>query len=400
MPTFVRTLVEAGTSDYPPDSRQRLIVINIVGYLAALSSLNYAATYASYDYTHLWPLVHSNILSAVLTASAPFWHRFGRLAAMFFLIAVIYSTIFYFVSYLGRDAGIQLNYIGASAVVLVVCGQRFLRYAGLAVLLAAALHLIVWFKYPVPRPDIIVEKGFLADLYVFSVISIMTIIFVVVFYAFHLVRKAQAETDALLLNIMPGEIAARLKRAPDDIIADQYENTSVLFADITGFTALTSKIGPDKTIAFLNNLYSRFDQLAASNKVEKIKTIGDSYMVVSGLPTPDANHANNIAQMALGLLAEAAKTSTETNIDFGLRIGIASGPVMAGIIGTKKFAYDVWGEPVNLAARLEANARRNEILIDKATRNLLADTFKLANAGKFNLKGIGDTPVWKLHPPS
>ncbi len=396
MPRLVRIAVEAGTSGFDEADKQRLVVINIVGYLAAFSSLNYAATYAAYDYTNLWPMVFANIASAVLTASAPLMHRFGRLAAMFFLIAIIYSTIFYFVSYLGRDSGIQLNYIGAAAVVLVVCGQQYLRYVGIAVLLAAALHLTVWFKYPTPRADIVVEDWFLANLYTFSVISIMVIIFVVVFYAFHLVRKAQNLTDALLLNIMPAKIAARLKTSPGKTIADQYQNASVIFADLTGFTQITTALGPDKTVALLDDLFSRFDVLASQHNVEKIKTIGDAYMAVAGIPTADPDHGKNITKMAIAFLQAAKSVSDNHGVNFSLRIGIASGPVMAGIIGQSKFSYDVWGQTVNLAARLEPQGQPGSILVDDHLYDQIKDSFAFKGALKLGLKGLGRVTAWQL----
>ncbi|HFC05126.1 MAG TPA: adenylate/guanylate cyclase domain-containing protein [Rhizobiales bacterium] len=396
MPGFVRTAIEAGTGGYPEADRQRLVVINIVGFLAALSSLNYAATYATYDYQTLWPLVVANIGSAAMTASAPLLHRFGRLAAMVFLIVVIYSTIFYFVSYLGRNSGIQLNYIGAAAVVLVVCGQKYLRYVGIAVLLAGVLHLVVWFKYPAPRSDIQVEDWFLANLYTFSTISIMVIIFVVVFYAFHLVRKAQARTDTLLLNIMPEEIAGRLKAEPGKTIADQYENASVIFADLTGFTSLTTALGPDKTVILLDDLFSRFDALAERYNVEKIKTIGDAYMAVAGIPVPDTGHGKNITAMAIGFLAAAKTVANNHGVDFNLRIGIACGPVMAGIIGKSKFSYDVWGETVNRAARLEPQGQPGSILIDEILHEKIKDDFTFKGARKLSLKGLGRTTAWEI----
>ncbi len=396
MPGFVRTAIEAGTHGYDETDRQRLVIVNIVGYLAALSSLNYAATYAAYDFTNLAPLVYGNMLSAALTAACPLLHRFGRLAAMFFLIMVIYLSIFYFASYLGRESGIQLNYIGAAAVVLVVCGQRYLHFAGITVLMAVAFHLAAWFKYPAPRSDIVVDEYFLANLYTFSAISIMLIIFVVVFYAFHLVRKAQAQTDALLHNIMPGEIADRLKAAPDQTIADSYENASVIFADLTGFTPITTSIGPAKTVALLDDLFSKFDALANQYNVEKIKTIGDAYMAVAGVPTTDPDHAKNITQMAKGFLQAAKTVSSAHNVSFNLRIGIASGPVMAGIIGKSKFSYDVWGETVNLAARLEPQGKPGSILVDDTLHESLKNTFAFKPSVTLDLKGLGKMTAWEL----
>jgi len=396
IPGFVKNLIEAGTESYNQDERQSLVVVNIVGFLAALSSLNYAVTYAFYDFASLKPLVYGNIISAILTASSPLLHRFGRLAAICFLTLVIYLTVIYFISILGHQSGIQLNYLGASAVVLVVCGQRYLIYSILAVIGAAVLHLVSWFKYPTPRADIQVEDWFLANIYTFSTISIMAIISVVVFYAFHLVRKAQGETDALLHNIMPSQIVDRLKKNPDQTIADQYEDASVIFADLTGFTPLTTRLGPVKTVAVLDDLFSRFDALAQKYHVEKIKTIGDAYMAVAGVPVPHPDHRQNITQMACEFLQVAKIVNGIHNTDFNLRIGIASGPVMAGIIGKSKYAYDIWGETVNRAARIEPQGKAGDILVDQTVYDSLQDTMRFKSSRTIDLKGLGKTTIWQL----
>ena len=396
IPRAVISLIEAGTENYNQDERQSLVVVNIVGFLASLSSLNYAITYASYDFTSLKPLVYGNIISAILTASSPLLHRFGRLAAIFFLTVVIYLTVFYFISILGHRSGIQLNYLGASAVVLVVCGQRHLTYSILAVISAAILHLISWFKYPQPRVDIQVEDWFLANIYTFSTISIMAIISVVVFYAFHLVRKAQGQTDALLHNIMPAQIVDRLKKNPDQTIADQYDEASVIFADLTGFTALTNRLGPVKTVAVLDDLFSRFDALAQKYHVEKIKTIGDAYMAVAGVPGPHPDHKQNITKMACEFLLAARAVNKTHTTDFNLRIGIASGPVMAGIIGKSKYAYDIWGETVNRAARIEPQGNAGDILVDQTVYDSLKDTMQFKSSRTIDLKGLGKTIIWQL----
>ena len=393
---LVKTVLQAGTSSYSHDERSNLVIVNIVGYLATLSSLNYAATYAAYDFSNLKPLVYGNLISATLTASCPLWHRFGRLAAVFFLTAVIYASIYYFMSLLGRQSGIQLNYLGAAAVVLVVCGQRYMFFTILTIITAAILHLMAWHTYRHPRADIVMEDWFLDSLYVFSTISIMAIIFIVVFYAFQLVRKAQSETDALLHNIMPDQIVERLKQDPDKTIADQYESASVLFADLTGFTALTNSLGPTKTVAVLDDLFTRMDALAKKHNVEKIKTIGDAYMAVAGIPLPDADHRQNITHMARDFLQMVETVNHAHNVSFNLRIGIASGPVMAGIIGKSKYAYDVWGETVNRAARIEPRGKPGTILVDQATHEALKDTISFNPPIALDLKGLGKITAWEL----
>lgn len=396
LPEPLRKLLASGTHDYPHDQRRNLIVINVVGFLATISSLNYAAFYAHHDFNNLMPLVVGNVVSATLTAITPLFHRFGRLAAMLFLVAVLFSTIFYFIYFLGRDAGVQLNYLGAAAVVMVVCGLTHLRLAIAIVALAAVLHLIAWYSFQAPAAGLVLDPGFSDLLYGFSAVSIMGIIFVVYFYALTLVRQAEAKTENLLHNVMPVQIAERLKAEPEKTIADRYEDASVLFADLTGFTPITTQLGPHKTVQLLDELFSSFDALAQQHHVEKIKTIGDAYMAVSGIPETNANQARNVVRMAQGLLAAAKKVSEKHNAPFQLRIGIASGPVTAGIIGKSKFSYDVWGETVNLAARLEPQAKPGHILVNEEIYAALKDQIDFEQPIQCNLKGIGQTNAYPL----
>ncbi len=392
----MRRLLEAGTYAIPTADKKHFIALNIVGYMASLTSLNYAITYAAHDYNNLKPLVFGNIISAVLTACVPFFHRFGRLASVYFLVSVIFVLIYYFISILGRDAGIQLHYIGASAVIIVVAGEKVLRYTIPTIFIAAILHLLAWFQFPTPRQGLILSKEFIDFLYIFSTFSITAVISIVVFYAYHQVRQAQARADALLYNIMPQEIADRLKVAPNETIADRFKKAHIIFADMTGFTNLTSMLGPLQTTELLNDLYSEFDKSAAAHNVEKIKTIGDAYMAVAGIPTPNKNDTENIANMAVDFMKIAQKVSGRHGVDFGLRIGIASGPIMAGIIGKDRFAYDVWGDAVNLAARLEPIGDRGHIMVDDTLRDALVKKFDFKPVVDLDLKGIGKVTAWLL----
>jgi adenylate cyclase len=394
--TFIWRLLNAGTGRVPQSEKRTLVVVNIVSYLVIISSMSYALTFSLQDFTALQPVIWGNVVLSVLAAFSPLLHRYGRLASIFYLVAIIFSFIFFFISFLGRESGIQLNYIGAAAVVMVVCGERYLRYAIATIFLAGILHLAAWFSFPNPRQGLELDPSFLATLYTMSALSIMAIIFVVVVYAFHLVRQAQDQTDALLHNIMPTEIAERLKAEPDATIADRYKKVSIIFADMTGFTRLTSQLGPYQTTELLNDLYSQFDVQAAAHGVEKIKTIGDAYMAVAGIPKSGKNDPENIAKMALKFMDVAQRVSKKHGVDFGLRIGIASGPVMAGIIGKDRFAYDVWGDTVNLAARLEPISERGQITVDDTLRDTLKDLFDFAPLVDLDLKGIGKVTAWRM----
>ena len=389
IPRALEGLLRAGTHDYPPSERQGLIVANVTGYLASLSSLTYAATYFAHDAVNLAPVVIGNVISAALTALTPFVHRFGRAAAAFWLAAVIFSTIFYFIAFLGRDSGIQLNYIGAAAGALAILGTQRLLLAALIVLAALACHLAAWYLFPPEAAINIEEPWFLDQLYANSAISLMAIVFLIVFYAFRLVRLAEAQTDALLHNMMPAKIVERLKDNPGETIAESYAEASVLFADLKGFTRLAQTLGPQRIVALLDELFTQIDRAALALGLEKIKTIGDSYMAVAGVPEPSGDHAERAVKLAEAMLVAAADVGNRNGLQLNMRIGIASGPVMAGVIGKAKFTYDVWGHTVNLASRLEAYGVPGRIHVSAQTREALQGQRRFTPPMEIELRGIG-----------
>ncbi|MEG4028308.1 MULTISPECIES: adenylate/guanylate cyclase domain-containing protein [unclassified Microcoleus] len=208
-------------------------------------------------------------------------------------------------------------------------------------------------------------------------------------------KVQQEQSEKLLLNILPKPIAERLK-AEQSTIADSFAQVSVLFADIVGFTELSARMSPTELVKRLNVIFSHFDQLAEKYGVEKIKTIGDAYMVVGGLPTPRDDHAEAIAQMALGMQAKIAKLCAETGEKLAIRVGINSGPVVAGVIGVSKFTYDLWGDTVNVAARMEATGFAGSIQVTDVTYELLKDKYLFERRGVIPVKGKGNMMTYWL----
>ena len=205
----------------------------------------------------------------------------------------------------------------------------------------------------------------------------------------------QARSEKLLLNILPKSIANRLKDN-DMRIADSHEAVTVLFADIVGFTKLTASMPPAELVELLSQLFSRFDQLAEQHGLEKIKTIGDGYMVVGGAPSALDNHASVIAKLALEMQQALVTFNTETDRKLQMRVGISSGAVVAGVIGTSKFAYDIWGDPVNLASRMEQTALLNTIQVSEATYKLIKKDYNLEPRGMVEVKGRGEVNTYQL----
>ncbi|MGA9377605.1 MAG: adenylate/guanylate cyclase domain-containing protein [Phormidium sp.] len=209
-------------------------------------------------------------------------------------------------------------------------------------------------------------------------------------------RYEQQQTERLLLNILPQKIAQKLKSQPSTI-ADYFSEVTVMFADIVGFTQLSSRVSPTQLVEMLNEIFSEFDGLVEKHNLEKIKTIGDAYMVVAGLPKPRKDHAIAIAEMALDMQTTIAEYNEETNNFLNMRIGINSGDVVAGVIGTKKFNYDLWGDTVNIASRMESHGLPGKIQITEATYQYLRDRYLFEPRGSIEIKGKGEMLTYFLN---
>jgi guanylate cyclase len=208
-------------------------------------------------------------------------------------------------------------------------------------------------------------------------------------------RVEQARAENLLLNILPRSIADRLK-LDSHTIADQFSSASILFADVVDFTPLSEHLAPADVVGLLDHLFSHFDTLAERYGLEKIKTIGDCYMVAAGVPTPRPDHARAVVLMALDMV-EAMRSSDDVG-HFGLeiRVGVNSGPVVAGVIGTKRFLYDLWGDAVNTASRMESHGSPGRIQITRGTYDLLGDEFEYEPRGTITVKGKGEMEIWHV----
>lgn len=208
-------------------------------------------------------------------------------------------------------------------------------------------------------------------------------------------RYQQAQTERLLLNILPEPIADRLKH-DTRTIAEDFAEVSVMFADIVGFTQIAARLPPIELINVLNQVFSAFDRLSEKHGLEKIKTVGDAYMVVGGLPMRRTDHAEAIAEMALDMQAALRQFRQETGKDFNIRIGINTGPVVAGVIGIKKFSYDLWGDTVNIASRMESHGLAGEIQVTAATYERLQEQYLLEKRGIILVKGKGEMTTYFL----
>jgi class 3 adenylate cyclase len=210
-----------------------------------------------------------------------------------------------------------------------------------------------------------------------------------------LLLAEQERSEGLLLNILPSPIAARLKQG-EQVIADRFPEVTVLFADLVDFTRSSDRSSPERVVRVLDDLFTAFDRLARRHGLEKIKTVGDAYVAAGGLPTPRPDHAQAVAEMALALREEVGRHRDPTGQPLAIRIGIDTGPVVAGVIGTSKFSYDLWGDTVNTASRMEATGVAGRIQVTHRTYRRLRDGYRLERRGSIQVKGKGELVTWFL----
>src|SRR5882757_7593959 len=236
-----------------------------------------------------------------------------------------------------------------------------------------------------------------------SVASAWLMVVATIWYALREITRAERAIEAeynrsesLLANILPTTIAQRLKDPSRTVIADKYDDASVLFADIAGFTRRASDTAPTDLVRFLDRLYTQLDGLVDRHGLEKIKTSGDSYMVVSGVPEPRPDHVEALAGLALDMANAVAKLTDSRGRAVPLRIGMAAGPVVAGVVGARKFFYDVWGDAVNVAARMETTDVEGRIQVPQDVYERLKHDFVLEERGDVDVKGKGVMHTWYL----
>jgi adenylate cyclase len=292
------------------------------------------------------------------------------------------------------------GFVNGSAVILwsLICplgamlfddhnkAPRWFAAFGMLVALSAFLQ-------PYLRVSNNLSPAVVAFFFVMNITVVGALVFMMVYYFVGQKNKFQQKSEALLLNILPREIAAILKNE-SRTIADHYDEASVLFADMVGFTPLSAELAPVEMVELLNEIFSYFDSLLDIYGVEKIRTIGDSYMVASGVPRGRPDHAQALARMALEMRQYISTHTFRDGRQVAFRIGINSGSMVAGVIGRRKFVYDVWGDAVNVASRMESHGMGGAIQITKNTYNLIKDEFECQPRGTVNVKGKGEMEVW------
>lgn len=370
------------------DLRLRKRVGVVAGYAIALSALQLPVIAQGLPLSWVVALT-TPPLSAINLVVLARTKRFDRYAIVLILLVTILPV---FVSVAlggleGSAGGFVFAFVGPLFAVLTLGPRR--ATAWLLLYLAILVGLIL--VDPVVSRAIAPQPYERRLFYWLANLSVpLVIIFFLVRYSELRRRAAQALADELLTNAIPISIAARLKRG--ERIAEAYPDTTVLFADLVGFTPWAGRTDPGEVVSFLDDLFSRFDALAAECGVEKIKTIGDSYMAVAGAPEPRSDHAEAAVAMARGMLGVVADVRDHAGLALEMRIGLASGSVVGGVIGQKRILFDLWGDTVNVASRMESSGVPGRIQVASSTRDLLASSGLSFEAREpMEVKGLGVT---------
>lgn len=353
------------------------------------------------------------ILSACLAFTASLWlngqghHRLAR----WILSSVPVATLLTSAYFVGNGAGLQLYLIVIWTLLFLLFTRREIK----ALVLFSAIYwlgfLLIEYRFTAPGLDYPFPDGIIEQIYGLSVTGTFAAVALVVGLFFAEIHRAEKRlqqeyerSESLLLNILPASIAERLKHQHEDsnsktsgrLIADSVPEATVLFADIVGFTPLSERLPPASLVDLLNRIFSRFDAIVQQHGLEKIKTIGDAYMLVGGLPQARPDHCQAVALAALDMREALASLNVAEQQSLQIRIGLHCGPLTAGVIGRHKFAYDIWGDTVNIASRLESHSLPGQIQVSKSVYQKLGKDFDFETRGEIELKGRGRMPTWFL----
>ncbi|MEM7269249.1 MAG: adenylate/guanylate cyclase domain-containing protein [Pseudomonadota bacterium] len=393
-----------GLDHVDPKDHRGARLCNVLSLVGTVACLIFGGIYLAQSPGGLWAPALVCFFFAPFYFCAPLLMRFGIVAAAMPIILSVTLLSVANTYLMSREAGLHsASLIIAPAVGVLLLGVRRIWIIAVLALFGAASSLIPEIYFVEPSPLVRVSDDFLAETRVNIIISNGLIIGGAVFYAVRRMVLAEEALEAeydrserLLENLLPRQIASRLKATPDRIIADDVEDATILFADIVGFTPRAAAMPAEDLVRFLNRIFTAFDAATEAAGLEKIKTIGDAYMVAAGLPTHRPDHAAAAADLALELLAIAERLSEETDQAIEVRIGLHTGPVVAGVIGTQKFFYDVWGDTVNTAARMESHGQDGRIQISAETHAALGKAFLTEPRGVTDIKGKGPTETWWL----
>lgn len=399
---LLQNLIAFGTVGKDSASRRRLRALNVFVALTVVSTVFVISwTFCRLGFYEHRTLILWATFVLFMWSITPLLNRSGEIVATTYFCTVTWVGFVV----LGYIAGSSLGshyFFFATPVVLVSLGSRRVIFSLFLTVWQLIGFYIVEFEFPVlsfePVPADFAKLNLICSLFGSS-----ALIFYSIYHALSVGDRAEAalakeyeRSENLLQNLMPKSIAARLKENPQETIADHFDDVAILFADVVDFTPRASKLPPVEVVQFLNRVFTKFDRLAATHGLEKIKTVGDAYMVAGGMPDLQVGHARRVAQLALDMLDASRDLSEAVGEEIAIRIGIHVGPAVAGVIGTQKLFYDVWGDTVNTASRMESQGNAGRIQVTEQAKAAIGSDFRFEPRGVVDIKGKGPLTLYYL----
>ncbi len=391
-----------GTADRSPEEQRYIMAANRLAMMAIAIAASFVLAYALAG-PRYWPGVAMNGAGGALSAGILGLNAIARPTAARHFSMFVGNVYVAGVSMLfGTVTGFHYYFFAIFGLSFLVLSRDEWPSRALFSSISVALFLYFEHGFSAESALLSIAPGPAIALNLASTISMCAMLAGLLYLFQHDVARAEREvakeharSERLLLNVLPSQIAARLKEG-EEPIADACEDAVVLFADIVGFTPLSEKLPPDELVRLLDRVFSGFDELAVEHGLEKIKTIGDAYMVAGGLLDQRGDHVERAAQMALEMRELVEQAETELDVSLEIRLGMHAGPVVAGVIGRRKFIYDLWGDTVNTASRMEAYGLPGEIQVTESMGERLRDHFELRERGAIPIKGKGEMKTYLL----
>jgi adenylate cyclase len=403
LPPWVERLSDLGITSKDPQLMRRQRLTNIFSYGSAFCVISQLIVVAAQEFAGF--LILHIILATIAAAqlSIPRLHRYGPSLGGHMLATINLSGIFLVNWAFGRDSQVYVYYTLAGGVSIFIFGIEHWRTCA-SWLVVAAAGMLASMKFAPGEGLILPEYHALREIMAaHAFLNTLVVMAFMVLFAMATLRQAEIELQAqyvrssvLINTVFPPSIVQRLISGQEDRIADRIEGLTVLFADLVGFTEAAHDLPPEDIIGYLDGMVRCFDRLCAENGVEKIKTIGDRYMAVGGLTGDSRGQAVATAKLALAILRSQADLPALGRKHLALRIGLHTGSATAGIIGDTRFSYDVWGDAVNMASRMESHGQPGRIQVSYAFHSLVQDAFRFEERGIIEIRGIGPTRTWFL----
>ena len=399
---FWHRLSGIGQPQDEPEEARKITLVNQIAFFGIVVPLGYNIFYAVYDVSLLAPAIIINVLGMTLCLTVLLLnHKGDYQLARWILVTGPNLQIFALTYYLSTATGMHLLHIMMASFPLLLVTKSSTWIKIVFSFMPIGFYLVSYLVFTPESSPIRLPEDIMQIMYVIVSVSVFALV-ILFLYLFHmevvraerLLNDEYKRSESLLMNILPESVASELK-TDSRSIAERYDSATVLFCDIVGFTRMASSMEPGYMIELLNQIFSRFDEYAEKHELEKIKTVGDSYMVAGGVPALNDNHITNMANFALDI-KEFINTSPLSNPGINVRIGFHTGPVIAGVIGRKKFAYDIWGDTVNIASRMESHGIPGEIHVSETVYQAMRNDFIMVYRGMTPVKGMHDMRTYLL----